>query len=46
MPFLGTIINFIGVLVAGFLGALVAMSVKTRDTKGIDMDTVTGCEWD
>lgn len=33
-------------LVPGFLGALVAMSVKTRDTKGIDMDTVTGCEWD
>ena len=33
-------------LVPGFIGALVAMSLKTHDTKGIDMDTVTGCEWD
>lgn len=33
-------------LVPGFIGALVSMCLKTHDTKGIDMDTVTGCEWD
>ena len=43
--------QFIGIiafclLVPGFVGALIAMSLKTHDTKGIDMDTVTGCEWD
>ncbi len=33
-------------LVPGFISALVALITKTHDTKGIDMDTVTGCEWD
>ncbi len=32
--------------VPGFAGALFTLSTKTHDTKGIDMDTVTGCEWD
>ena len=33
-------------LVPGFLSALVALWRKTADTKGLDLDTVTGCEWD
>ncbi|MBQ8783541.1 MAG: MFS transporter [Clostridia bacterium] len=33
-------------LVPGFISAFVALVRKTHDTKGIDMDTVTGCEWD
>ncbi len=33
-------------LVPGFVAALVALSRKTHETKGIDMDTVTGTEWD
>ena len=32
--------------VPGFAGALITLSTKTHDTKGIDMETVTGCEWD
>lgn len=32
--------------VPGFIAALVAMALKTHDTKGIDLDRVTGCEWD
>jgi len=32
--------------VPGFIGALITMAKKTHDTKGIDMDTVTGLEWD
>lgn len=32
--------------VPGFVGSLITLSAKTHDTKGIDMDTVTGCEWD
>ena len=32
--------------VPGFIGALVALVKKTHDTKGIDIDTVTGLEWD
>ena len=32
--------------VPGFIGALVTMAKKTHETKGIDMDTVTGLEWD
>ena len=32
--------------IPGFVGALITLSAKTHDTKGIDMDTVTGCEWD
>ncbi len=33
-------------LVPGFIAAFIALLKKTNDTKGIDMDTVTGCEWD
>ena len=32
--------------VPGFVVALIALCSKTHDTKGVDMDTVTGCEWD
>ena len=33
-------------LVPGFTAALVLLIKKTHDTTGIDMDTVTGTEWD
>ncbi len=33
-------------LVPGFIMAAIALIAKTHDTKGIDMDTVTGTEWD
>ena len=33
-------------LVPGFILALFALIRKTNETKGIDMDTVTGLEWD
>ena len=33
-------------LVPGFIGALIALWKKTADTKGLNLDTVTGCEWD
>lgn len=33
-------------LVPGFIGALIALWRKTADTKGLDLDRVTGCEWD
>ena len=39
------IVSFV-LLVPGFIAALIALVRKTHDTKGIDMDTVTGCEWD
>lgn len=39
------IISF-ALLVPGFISALIALISKTHDTKGVDMDTVTGCEWD
>lgn len=32
--------------IPGFVGALVMLVKKTHDTKGIDLDTVTGAEWD
>ncbi len=32
-------------LVPGFIAALIVMWKKTGETKGIDMDTVTGSEW-
>ncbi len=35
-----------GLLVPGFVGALITLVAKTHETKGVDMDTVTGCEWD
>lgn len=36
----------LALLVPGFIGAFFALMLKTHDTKGVDMDTVTGCEWD
>ena len=33
-------------LVPGFLAALFTLSTRVRETKGLDLDTVTGCEWD
>lgn len=36
----------LALLVPGFIGAFFALMFKTHETKGIDMDTVTGCEWD
>ncbi len=30
----------------GFILALCSLCLKTNDTTGINMDTVTGCEWD
>ena len=39
------IVSF-ALLVPGFVAALVCLIRKTNETKGIDMDTVTGCEWD
>ncbi len=33
-------------LVPGFIAAAFALIRKTNETKGIDMDTVTGTEWD
>lgn len=43
-----TIIGIVSLalLVPGFICAFFALMLKTHDTKGIDMDTVTGCEWD
>lgn len=52
MPFTLTIGNTamaaccFALLVPGFTAALVLLIKKTHDTTGIDMDTVTGCEWD
>ena len=52
VPFLtglgNTIIGTVSLalLVPGFICAFFALMLKTHDTKGIDMDTVTGCEWD
>lgn len=39
------IVSF-ALLVPAFISAFFALVRKTHDTKGIDMDTVTGCEWD
>ncbi len=39
------IVSF-ALLVPGFIAALICLIRKTNETKGIDMDTVTGCEWD
>ena len=33
-------------LVPGFIAAFIALLRKTNETKGVDMDTVTGSEWD
>ena len=32
--------------VPGFVIALILLCLKTGDTKGLNLDTVTGCEWD
>ena len=32
--------------VPGFILALISLCTKTHDTTGVNMDTVTGCEWD
>lgn len=39
------IVSF-ALLVPGFIMAFVSLLRKTNETKGIDMDTVTGAEWD
>ncbi len=36
----------IALLVPGFIAGLITLIRKTHDTKGVDMDTVTGTEWD
>ena len=36
----------VALLVPGFIAGLYLLVRKTHDTKGIDMDTVTGTEWD
>ena len=36
----------LGLTVPGFVVALVCLCTKTHDTTGINMDTVTGAEWD
>ncbi len=33
-------------VVPGFIAALIAMMKKTQDTKGVDLNTVTGNEWE
>lgn len=33
-------------LVPGFVAALITLSAKVSDTKGMNLDTVTGTEWD
>lgn len=39
-------VESLSLLVPGLSIALLAMMLKTHETKGIAMDTVTGCEWD
>ena len=39
------IVSF-ALLVPGFIAAFVALLKKANETKGIDMDTITGAEWD
>ena len=39
------IVSF-ALLVPGFIMAFVSLLRKTNETKGVDMDTVTGTEWD
>ena len=52
LPFTLTIGNTVtgivsfALLVPGFFVALIALFRKVSETKGIDMDTVTGAEWD
>ena len=52
LPLITTMGNgMIGIIVLcmsipGFVLALLALCTKTKDTTGVNMDTVTGCEWD
>ena len=52
LPFTLTIGNTVtgivsfALLVPGFIVALFALFKKVNETKGIDMDTITGAEWD
>lgn len=39
------IVSF-ALLVPGFIAALFALLRRTHETKGMDMDKITGCEWD
>ncbi len=39
-------IIILGLTVPGFIIALILLGAKTHDTKGLDLDKVTGCEWD
>jgi hypothetical protein len=32
--------------VPGMIAALIVMTLKVHDTKGVDLDKVTGTEWD
>lgn len=41
---IGTICFFF--IVPGFISALIVMMKKTHDTKGVDLNTVTGNEWE
>ena len=43
-----TIIGIVSLalLVPGFICTFFALMLKTHETKGVNMDTVTGCEWD
>lgn len=41
---IGTICFFFAV--PGYIAALTVLMLRTHETKGIDLNTVTGCEWD
>ena len=36
----------LGLLVPSFILTLIALIKNTHDTKGVDLDKVTGMEWD
>lgn len=49
ITFLGnsvTAVVSLGVAVPGLVLSLIAMILKTHDTRGVNLDKVTGCEWD
>jgi hypothetical protein len=37
---------FLGLAIPGVLGAILVIALKVSETKGIDLDTVKGDEWD
>jgi MFS family permease len=37
---------FLGLAIPGVIGAILVVSLKARETKGIDLDNVRGDEWD